>query len=228
MAKPAEAEAEAPAPKSKKKLIIIIVAAVALIGAGGAGWFFMKDKSKEGGAGAEPPKAEVQADPKFISLESFTVNLQHEEGAEADQYLQINIALKIVDSDLEDKVKAVLPEIRSKINLLLSSKRASEIVTIVGKKKLALDIVNEANTVLGFHHAHSTAPAAASAVVAEGAIPTDEAASAPVPVAGEAAANPEPGAEPQEKAESQEKPAAPVKEEKKGVVDVLFTSFLIQ
>lgn len=227
MAKPAKSDddTEESAPKSKKKLIIIIVVViVVLLAVGGAAvWFLTKDKGAEAGSEgkADAPKAESKEEPKFISLDAFTVNLQREEGAEADQYLQLNVSLKVVESDLEEKVKAVLPEIRSKINLLLSSKRASEIVTIVGKKKLALDIATEANSVLGFHNEHT--PAASHVVAADAAAPGDEAAPAPVaaaPAGEEAAAPPEPSAEAQT--------PPPVKAEKKGVVDVLFTSFLIQ
>ncbi len=228
MAKPSQAEddTEDSAPKSKKKLIIIIVVAIVvlLVVGGAAAWFLTKDKGADAGAEgkADAPKAESKEEPKFISLDAFTVNLQREEGAEADQYLQLNVSLKVMESDLEDKVKAVLPEIRSKINLLLSSKRASEIVTIVGKKKLALDIATEANSVLGFHNEHT--PAASHVVAADAAAPADEAAPAPVaaaPAGEEAVAPPpEPGAEAQT--------PPPVKAEKKGVVDVLFTSFLIQ
>jgi len=230
MAKPAkpEADADAPAPKSKKKLIIIIAAVVLLAGAGGAAWFFMqaKDPNAESAKGEPAAKAEATQDPKFVSLEPFTVNLQREEHAETDQYLQIGITLKVVDPELEEKVKAVLPEIRSKINLLLSSKHASELVTIIGKKKLAVDIATEANTVLGFHNA-PTAPAAASAPVAtppENGAAGEAGEAAPVPApapAGEAGANPDAGGE-------APAPATPVKAEKKGVVDVMFTSFIIQ
>ena len=196
--------ADAPVPKNKKKLIIIVAAAVvALAAAGGGAWFFMKDKSADADA---PKKVEVAKEPKFIPLETFTVNLQHED---SDQFLQLNIALKIFDPALEDKIKAVLPEIRSKLNLLLSSKRPSELATVAGKKKLAIEIATEANNVLGIHNAPEPveAPAAASGV-------TGEAASAP---AAEAVA--EPVAEHAPETE---------KAEKKGVVDVLFTSFIIQ
>lgn len=213
-AKPAPAKkeaapaADAAAPKSKKKLIII-VAVVALIAAGGGGWFFlMKDK----GAHTESAKVEAPKEPKFIPLEAFTVNLQHEESA--DQYLQINITLKVMEPELEDKIKAVLPEIRSKLNLLLSSKKPSELATVAGKKKLASDIAAEANGVLGIHNAPEPVAAAVSGVAATPA----EGASATAPA--EAASNPEPAvAEPAEHAATAEK---------KGVVDVLFTSFIIQ
>lgn len=215
-AKPADAKkaetpaADAAAPKGKKKLIIIIVAAVVLLGvAGGAAFFLMKDKNPP----AETAKAEVHKEPKFIPLEAFTVNLQKEE---SDQYLQISITLKVMEPELEDKIKAVLPEIRSKLNLLLSSKKPSELATVVGKKKLAIDIATEANSVLGIHNAPETVTTGAASNVAPAT--AGEAASAP---AGEPVAE-----HPAEHAPDE--PATPANAEKKGVVDVLFTSFIIQ
>jgi flagellar FliL protein len=210
----------AEAPKSKKKLIIIAAVVVAL--AAGAGVFFMKSKK---GDHAEEAKVEVHAEPKFIPLEAFTVNLQKEE---ADQFLQTSITLKVMDPLLEEKIKALLPEIRSKINLLLSSKRPSEISTVPGKKRLAAEIAFEANNVLGFHNAPpAAAPGAApvaehehaaEGVAPEGAAPAAEQHAAP---AAEGAASPETPA-------AAEAPAHAASAEPKGIVDVLFTSFIIQ
>jgi flagellar FliL protein len=212
------------------KLIIIIVV-VLLRGGGGAAWFLMKGDAKEGEEHSESKKSDVAKDPKFIPLEVFTVNLQHEESA--DQFLQISMALKVMEPELEEKVKAVLPEIRSKLNLLLSGKKASELVTLAGKKKLAHDIVVAANSVLGIHNEpeHAAAPKVAEANGEAAGENGANAEAAPVPAppaeggtgeaapAGDVAANPEGAGE----------PAAPVeKSEKKGVVDVMFTSFIIQ
>jgi len=203
-AKPADAKkvqapaADVPAAKSKKKLIIII-AAVVLIAAGAAALLLMKDKS----ATTETTKVEKPKEPKFIPLEAFTVNLQKEE---SDQYLQISITLKVMDPEIEDKIKAVLPEIRSKLNLLLSSKRPSDLATVTGKKKLAIEIATETNSVLGIHNAPELVAAPATSSVA--ATSVENAASEPVAEG------------------SGQTGAAGV--EKKGVVDVLFTSFIIQ
>jgi hypothetical protein len=98
--------------------------------------------------------------------------------------------------------------------LLLSSKRPSELAQVAGKKKLATEIATEANSVLGIHNAAEAAAAPVAAAPAEGAAPT----AAPAAPAGEPAASPEPVAETH----------APAGGEKKGVVDVLFTSFIIQ
>jgi flagellar FliL protein len=201
-AKPAPAAAakeEAPVaapPKSKKWLIIIIV--ILLMGiAGGAGWFFSKGSSP---ASDKAETAKAQEEPaheaKFVPLgENFTVNLQREEG---DQYLQAGITLKILQPELEERIKALMPEIRSKLLFLLSSKKPSELQTIEGKKKLIAEIITATDSVLGV----SDAPAEETAAVAE---PAEAEASAPAA-------------------------AQPVQAEPKttGVVDVLFTSFIIQ
>jgi flagellar FliL protein len=115
--------------------------------AGGAGWFFSKGSAPAAGheeaAKADQPVHEA----KFVALgENFTVNLQREEG---DQYLQAGITLKILQPELEEKIKAQMPEIRSKLLFLLSAKKPSELQTVEGKRKLIAEIIAEVDGLLG-------------------------------------------------------------------------------
>lgn len=177
-------------PKSKKMLIIGIVSLLVII-AGGAGWYFTRGHAPAD-AHAEAPKVEVPHEAKFVPLgENFTVNLQREEG---DQYLQAGITLKVLQPELEEKIKAMMPEIRSKLLFLLSSKKPSELQTIEGKNKLISEIIAATDAVLGVAAPAAPAHEAAASGAASAAV-----AAAPVVV-------PDP----------------------KGVVDVLFTSFIIQ
>lgn len=156
-AKPAPAApAEgAPAPAKSNKLLIIVIALLVLIIAGGAGWYFTKGHDAPADAHAEEAKHAPAAEPKFIPLpEKFTVNLQPEDG---DQYLQAGITLKILNPALETKIKAAMPEIHSKLLLLLSSKKASELLSTEGKKILVQQIIGEVNGTLGFAVAANTA-----------------------------------------------------------------------
>jgi flagellar FliL protein len=143
-AKPAAPEGGDDKPKSKKMLFIIIGVLVLVIGAGAA---FMLMGSH---GGAEEEEAAVQeehaAKPVFVQLEPFTVNLQREEG---DQFLQVGITLKVMSPTLEEEIKANLPEIRSKLLLLLSGKRASELSTNEGKLTLQEEIIADVNEILG-------------------------------------------------------------------------------
>ncbi len=74
--------------------------------------------------------------PTFVPLDAFTVNLRRDEGY---HYLQVVAVLRVADATMDATLKAFMPEIRHRINLLLSSKLPSEIATIEGRQALALD-----------------------------------------------------------------------------------------
>lgn len=205
MSKPVKAAAETTAeqpPKSKKMLIIIIAAVILLAGGGAAAFFLMKphaDKHDKTAAGEEAPAGETEEGsklpPKFVEIGTFTANLVREE---EDRVMQVAITLKLSNPELEEKVKQNNPEIQHRINMLLQSKRASELATVEGKEKLAGDIKAQVEFVLGLR---KTAPALRTTKPAEEG---DAPASAAAVTA----------------------PAEPPS--KKGVAEVLFTSLIIQ
>jgi len=235
MSKPAKpaapaAPAEGAAPPKSKKMLFIIIGVVVLLIAGGAGWYFTKGHAPEG-EHAEEVKAEPAHEPKYIMLgENFTVNLLHEEG---DQYLQAGITLKILDPSLEEKIKARMPEIKSKLLFLLSNKYPSELQTAAGKQKLVSDIIAETDAVLGLgpapdHAAAATdAHAAAPAADAHAAPPAADAHAAPA-ASGHAAPAADPHAAPPVSAVAASGVVAPLPHKTTGIVDVLFTAFIIQ
>jgi flagellar FliL protein len=135
-----KAEAAAVPKSSPKKLIIIIVAAVlVLAGGGGAAWYFM-----HGDAGAKPDVKEAKPaePPVYVPLEKFVVNLQPEDG---EQYLQIQFTLQVPTPEQVDLIKANMPKIQSRVLLLLSAKRASELNTPEGKRQLSSEIIAAVN-----------------------------------------------------------------------------------
>lgn len=133
---PAESSDTSPPPKSKKKLILILVLAIVLLGGGGAGaWWFLQQQGGDG-KHAAPKKAEP---PVFVNMDAFTVNLANEGGSE--QFLQTTFTLQVGSQADTDMIKLYQPQVRSRILLLLSSKTASELVTVEGKRKLADDII---------------------------------------------------------------------------------------
>jgi flagellar FliL protein len=199
-AAPAAPAEGAPAPAKSNKLLIIVIGLLVLIVGGGAGWYFTQSKAPAEKHATETPKPELE--PKFIPLgEKFTVNLQREEG---DQYLQAGITLKVLDPALELKIKAAMPEIRSRLLFLLSSKKPSELVSSQGKTILVEQVIAEVDGILGFKSEAPAAPAEALAPAAHGDAAHGE--SAPAATA----------------------PAAPKEPKTTGVVDVLFSDFIIQ
>ncbi len=244
MSKPAKpaapaAPAEGAAPPKSKKMLFIIIGVVVLALAGGAGWYFTKGHAPEGEHAAEV-KAEPAHEPKYIALgENFTVNLLHEEG---DQYLQAGITLKILDPALEGLIKTRMPEIKSKLLFLLANKLPSELQTASGKQKLVSDIIAETDIVLGLGpasvhatpvtdaHAATPAPdahAAAPAADAHAAPPVTDAHASPA-ASGHAAPAADPHAAPPASAVAASGVAAPLPHKTTGIVDVLFTAFIIQ
>lgn len=148
-----KADAAAPAPSGGKgKLFIIIGAAVLVLGLGGGGaaWYFMHGSGGEEAA-AEPAKKEHsskkkkkkdEAPPEYVAVEPFTVNLQPEHG---DQYLQVAFTLQVDSPEQVEVIKANMAKVRSRVLLLLSGKKASEISTVEGKQQLAGEILAAVN-----------------------------------------------------------------------------------
>jgi flagellar FliL protein len=132
---------DAAPPKAKSKMMIIIIAVVLLAAIGGGGaWFMTRGGGDEAHASApKKSKAAKAAPPEYVALESFTVNLQPENGA--DQYLQVQMTLQVAGAEQVELFKTNMAKVRNRVLLLLSSKKASEINTIEGKKKLAEEIV---------------------------------------------------------------------------------------
>ena len=137
--------AAAPAGGGKSKLIIIILAAVIVLGlGGGAAWYFLHGSAAE--ESAEAPKKEKSSKkkkkeehpPEYLAIEPFTVNLQPENG---DQYLQVAFTLQVDGPEQAELIKTNMAKVRSRVLLLLSGKKASEISTVEGKQQLAGEIL---------------------------------------------------------------------------------------
>jgi flagellar FliL protein len=145
-AKPAAKGAEAAeAPKKSKKMLIIVIllGVLLLIVAGGAGAFFLLSSKKPSAAEAEhAPAAEASKTPVFVNIEPYVVNLQAENG---DQFLQASLTLQVGDEGTAEAIKTFMPLVRSRLLIALSSKKASELTTVEGKKKLTEEIIATLN-----------------------------------------------------------------------------------
>jgi flagellar FliL protein len=155
-ADPKAEAAAAPAAGGKKKLFMMIGAAVLVLGlGGGAGWYFL-----HGGGGAEAAepakkdqgggkkKKKDEHPPEYLAIDSFTVNLQPENG---DQYLRVAFTLQVDGAQQVELIKANMAKVRSRVLLLLSGKKASEINTVEGKQQLAGEILAAVKTPFAEH-----------------------------------------------------------------------------
>ena len=131
-------ETEKTKPNKKGKLIIILIVILALGGGVGGTWYYMQGQIEE--HEGDEPKIPKKKPTTFVELDIFTVNLQPEEN---NSYLQVGLTIKAHETEVVDAIDGQMPEIRNRILLLLSSKEAAEISTIIGKQQLSTDITNE-------------------------------------------------------------------------------------
>ncbi|HEY9446195.1 MAG TPA: flagellar basal body-associated protein FliL [Burkholderiales bacterium] len=136
-AEPPAAAPPKPQKSAKKKRrgpLIAVLLAVVAVAVGGITWVTLEPAS------SAPAAAPAEKPPIFVNLDTFTVNLQPEVG---DQYLQVALTVKVKDDATVGAIKDQMPDIRNRLLLLLSSKRATEILTVSGKQQLAAEILGE-------------------------------------------------------------------------------------
>jgi len=135
---PAAGDEAAPTGSKKKKIIMIAIIALVVLGAGGgAAAYFLTKKPPNA---KEVQKAEKPAPPVFLALENFIVNLQTENG---DKYLQTGITLQVRNEEQLNYYKSNMPQLRSRILLLLSAKSSDELLTAEGKLKLEDELIKQ-------------------------------------------------------------------------------------
>ncbi|MEI8029557.1 MAG: flagellar basal body-associated protein FliL [Comamonadaceae bacterium] len=146
-----DTEMTPPAPKNKRKLLLLLLLALLLSAIAATAWYFLGNRAapatKAGVAKAEVSKTVQSKPPVFVTLEPFTVNLQMVDTV--GQYLQVGLAIKVTDETMAETIKQHMPQIRNRVLLLLSGKRASEISTSEGKKKLIEELAHEIAQPLG-------------------------------------------------------------------------------
>ncbi len=144
------AAAQAPRPGKRNAVKFVVLALVLLLAGGGTAWYFVAGATsapaKPGAKGAKLAAPVASMPPAFLPMDSFTVNLQPENEA---QFLQVGLTLKLAGSGYDEAIKARMPEIRNRILLLLSAKKASELTSVEGKQALAEQVQREVMQALG-------------------------------------------------------------------------------
>lgn len=196
-------KADQAAPRKRGKLILIVAVLLVMAGGGAGTWYFLRPVD---------PHAKVAERPAvFLPLESFTVNLV---GGEAQpQYLQAGLTLKLYEAGQGELIKDRMPEVRNRILMVLSGKKVNELLPVIGKQKLAVEIADAVKDVIA---PGSTAKPRAQAAPAPKVAAAGEAHAATVAAEGAGAEQPAAEVAP---------PPAPKPAPK---LEVLFTSFIVQ
>lgn len=138
---PASAATAAPSSRSPK-LLIIVLGVVTLCALAGGGYFYLASTKK---AEAAEPAPKVAEKPIFLALEPFTVNLQSEG---RPRFLHVGVALKVKDDKAKAQLVEFMPELRSRVLLLLSNRQPDTLMTTEDKSKLAEEIRTAINAPL--------------------------------------------------------------------------------
>lgn len=130
---------------------ILIAATVAVLGAVAAGAAqFLGRPVLLGTSPVDAAAAAKKENPIFVSLEQFTVNLADEGG---ERFAQIAVTLEISDQEIDKAIRSRMPSIRNAVLLLMSSKKAGDLLSLEGKKLLAEQIALRAGAELGWQGA---------------------------------------------------------------------------
>ena len=132
-----DASIETGAKKPKKKLIIILTLLLLIAGGAGAAWMLIPHKAEGKDAAARKAESAPVGPPVFVVMEPFTVNLQPD-----GQFLQATVTLQIANADESGSIKLYLPQVRSRLLLMLSNKTVTELSTVEGKTKLSAEIAS--------------------------------------------------------------------------------------
>ncbi|OZI22355.1 flagellar basal body protein FliL [Bordetella genomosp. 7] len=91
---------------------------------------------------APPAKPAQVPAPIFIPLEAFTVTLLN---GDTERLLHVGITLRANDEQTRMRIEKYMPEVRSRILMVLSSQSPAAVQTLQGKADMARAIVNAVN-----------------------------------------------------------------------------------
>lgn len=126
------------AKSGKRKLLIPVLLVLTLVACSVAGytvWRMMKAPADA----HETAKPEVPVAPVFFALDTFTVNLINPDN-DPDRVLYVGFTLRLPDEDTRRRMNDYLPEVRSRLLLLLSRQSASALSNEQGKQDLVKQI----------------------------------------------------------------------------------------
>ncbi|QTF07981.1 flagellar basal body-associated protein FliL [Brenneria izadpanahii] len=115
-------------------VVLIVIALLTAIAGGAAWWFLYKPADTAQTQKVTPPPA-----PVFMPLDTFTVNLQNPDN-DLDRVLYVGFTLRLPDEATHQQLSNYLPEVRSRLLLLLSRQNSASLSTEQGKQQLVEEI----------------------------------------------------------------------------------------
>lgn len=130
-----------------KKLLWIMIILVLLSSAGAAAAIYMVvDQRNDGSVDADMQQAMERESPIFMRIDPFTVNLADD--SYGSRLLYTGVTLRVGNDESRAILEEHMPQVRSRLLMLLSGKQADELTSSEGKQELAQEIVNRLNVPL--------------------------------------------------------------------------------
>lgn len=124
---------------NKRNLLLIGLLIVLLsIACSAAVFFYLGSQGGTGDAIADEPAPVEAAAPIFVPVVPFTVNLQSDY---SDRLLYMGFSFRVSDQETSDFLTQHMPEVRSRLLMLLSGKSAEELIRPEGKIELKREIL---------------------------------------------------------------------------------------
>lgn len=128
-----------PKKKTGKKLLLpVTLCVITLAACGAAAYSYLQLSSLKDKPATEAaaPVVSPPANPVFLPLEAFTVNLPAN-GDNDERVLYAAFTLRLSDEATRERLNQYLPEVRSRLILLLTTQNQRELATQQGKQQLA-------------------------------------------------------------------------------------------
>jgi flagellar FliL protein len=132
--------------RSSKLVIVLLSVALAAVLTGGGVYYLMSPRDGEAPAAAAAAAVAVPEKPIFVTLEPVTVNVRSDG---RPRFLHVGMALKVRDEQTKTRIVEFMPEVRSRLLLLLSNRPPESLVTTEDKARLAEEIRFDLSRPLG-------------------------------------------------------------------------------
>ncbi|ASK20969.1 MULTISPECIES: flagellar basal body-associated protein FliL [Halomonadaceae] len=124
-----------------KKLLWIMIVLVLLSSAGAAAAIYLVLDQRGGNAENDEAQQKIEhVAPVFTRIDPFTVNLADDRYG--SRLLYTGITLRVGDEQSKAIIEEHMPQVRSRLLILLSGKQANELTSTEGKEALAQAIIN--------------------------------------------------------------------------------------
>ncbi|AHG22060.1 flagellar basal body-associated protein FliL [Chania multitudinisentens RB-25] len=123
----------------KRPLWVILSVLLALTACGAAGYRWWVMQTSKDGPAAATVKKPLPAAPVFMPLETFTVNLVTPDN-NLERVLYIGLTLRLPDEETRRQLNDFLPEVRSRLLMLLAQQEAEQLANESGKQQLVTQI----------------------------------------------------------------------------------------